>query len=146
MIKKPSILLFSCVLASLFALSTGSQAQDTQRQVTSKAVTAKTAHLDIASNSGSEFSKDVQRALEVGDTRKAMQLCGASCRSDPSGRITSGQKGGTRDYECQNGNCACTSIPDCVTMTEICTPGTQGCNDYGCTCQENTEPEPEGGG
>jgi hypothetical protein len=144
MSKKSSILLL-CVSASLFHLSTGLQAQDAQRQVTSKGVTAKTAHLDIASTSGSEFSKDVQRALEAGNTRKALQLCGASCRNDPSGKITSGQTGGTRDYQCQNGNCACTSIADCVAMTEICAPGTQGCNDYGCTCQENTEPEPEGG-
>ena len=78
----------------------------------------------------------LQQALEAGDARKAMKLCGAACKSSAAGSITTGEKTGTADYQCQNGNCACTSIPDCVAMSKICAPDTTGCNDYGCTCAE----------
>jgi len=87
------------------------------------------------------FSAAVQRALEAGDRRQALQLCGASCGGTDAARrlVARPGPGGTPDYQSQNGNSACTSIPDCVAMADVCAAGTTGCNDYGCTCQEQAE-------
>jgi hypothetical protein len=132
MLSKLSIYMFIIVLlvSLFFVLST--QAQPAPDRAATAASSTRT---QLATTTG-KFSPAVQQALEAGDTRKAVKLCGAACKSSAAGSITTGEKTGTADYQCQNGNCACTSIPDCVAMSEICAPGTTGCNDYGCTCAE----------
>lgn len=81
------------------------------------------------------LSKKLQKALESGDTRAAISECGADCKTS-STTITAAGGGGTRDYTCNSGNCACAGAADCVAMAPICQEGTIGCNDYGCTCKE----------
>jgi hypothetical protein len=135
MFVKLAIHLFiNVLLFSLFLLSPA-QAQVAPSRTTAPATAASSAQPQLAVTSGT-FSPAVQQALEAGDARKAMKLCGAACKSSAAGSITTGEKTGTADYQCQNGNCACTSIPDCVAMSKICAPDTTGCNDYGCTCAE----------
>ena len=122
--------------------STPVAAQQAQRQATQPSSTPQAAQLSLSAQTGGSFPGPVQSALEAGDTRTALKLCGTPCKRKPSSTISAGQTGSTRDYQCQNGNCACTSIPDCVSMTEVCAPGTTGCNDHGCTCAEK-EPDPD---
>ncbi|MCW8925587.1 MAG: hypothetical protein OQJ84_04965 [Xanthomonadales bacterium] len=82
------------------------------------------------------LSKELQKSLEAGDTRQAIELCGSACQRSPSTTLSAGSTGGTRDYTCNGGNCACAGAADCVAMAPICQEDTIGCNDYGCTCKE----------
>ena len=132
----PPIQSIFCTLTCVLIYSSSILAQQPPRQEAKPVLAPQTTQLDRAAASGSTFSQPVQSALEAGDTRTALKLCGGKCKTDTRGTLSSGQPGSTRDYQCQNGNCACTSIPDCVAMTEVCAPGTTGCNDYGCTCAE----------
>ena len=82
------------------------------------------------------LSKELQKSLESGNTRAAIKQCGSACQSDPSSTLATGMTGGTMEYTCNSGNCACAGASDCVAMAPICEDGTMGCNDYGCTCKE----------
>ena len=88
------------------------------------------------------LSKELQKSLESGNTRAAIRHCGSACQHDPSSTLATGTTGGTVEYTCNSGNCACAGASDCVAMAPICQEGTIGCNDYGCTCKEG---EPDGG-
>jgi len=142
MIHKTPKFLSILALAACIGFPLAAHAQDPQRAATAASKPA-TAQLSVAPKGSNPFPRDVQAALEAGNTHQAKQLCGQPCKKGSPKRLSAGQAGETRDYECQNGNCACTSIPDCVAMTEVCAPGTTGCNDYGCTCAEKPAEEPD---
>ena len=135
MSHKLSIQLFIHGLIFSLVFVSPVQSQDSPSRTTEPATTPST-QLKLAAPGSGAFSPQVQQALEAGDTRKALKLCGSGCKSSSAGTISTGEKSETADYQCQNGNCACTTIPDCVAMTKICAEGTTGCNDYGCTCAE----------
>jgi hypothetical protein len=125
------VVFFSTVLlaGSVF----GAQAARTAKTVKSE---TQTKTVRTVSERAPTLSKDIQKSLEAGNIQKAKRQCGKQCQSDPSMTISAGPNGGTMEYTCNGGNCACAGASDCVAMAPICEEGTLGCNDYGCTCKE----------
>jgi hypothetical protein len=92
------------------------------------------------------LSAELQRALETRpETATALlvpavqKVRAAAASPSPRPRLVAPPRGGL-GYICNSGNCACAGADDCVKMIAAdgkCTDGTVGCNDYGCTCQEN---------
>ena len=125
------VLFFSTVLlvGTVFAEQTARTATTVKSETQTKSVRA-------VSQRATTLSKEFQKSLEAGDIQKAKKQCGRQCKSDPSMTLSTGENGGTRDYTCNGGNCACAGASDCVLMAPICEEGTLGCNDYGCTCKE----------
>jgi len=109
-----------------------------QTAATTKTVKVETSKQTIQAVSvrAPTLSKELQKSLEAGNTRKATKQCGSECQGSPQSTLSTGATGGTRDYTCNGGNCACAGAADCVLMAPICQEGTIGCNDYGCTCKE----------
>ena len=111
-------------------------AEQTVRTATTVKPEAQKKSVRAVSQRAPTLSKEIQKSLEAGNIQKAKSQCGSECQSDRSMTISTGANGGTLEYTCNSGNCACAGASDCVAMTPICEEGTMGCNDYGCSCKE----------
>lgn len=92
------------------------------------------------------LSAEMQRALETRPETAAallvpaVQKVRASAATPVARDRLLAPPGGGLGYICNSGNCACAGADDCVKMIAAdskCADGTVGCNDFGCTCQEN---------
>jgi hypothetical protein len=129
------VLLAVCVISAALMAGSAIAQQPTATTKTVKAETPKQT-IKTVSVRAPTLSKELQKSLEAGNTRKATKQCGSECQGNPSSTLSTGTTGGARDHTCNGGNCACAGASDCVLMAPICQEGTIGCNDYGCTCKE----------
>lgn len=129
-------LLFAAVIIGVTLVAGPAMAQQTSAKVKAVKTEKPKRSIKTVSARAPALSKELQKSLEAGNTRQAIELCGSACQRSPSMTLSAGSTGETRDYTCNGGNCACAGAADCVAMAPICQEGTIGCNDYGCTCKE----------
>lgn len=129
-------LLFAAVIIGVTLVADPAMAQQTSAKVKAVKTEKPKQSIKTVSARAPTLSKELQKSLEAGNTRQAIELCGSACQRSPSMTLSAGSTGETRDYTCNGGNCACAGAADCVAMAPICQEGTIGCNDYGCTCKE----------
>lgn len=132
----PRHLLFAVFIIGVTLVASPVIAQQTAAKVKAVKTEKPERSIKAVSARAPALSKELQKSLEAGNTRQAIELCGSACQRSPSMTLSAGSTGETRDYTCNGGNCACAGAADCVAMVPICQEDTVGCNDYGCTCKE----------
>lgn len=119
------------LIVTLLCIPVELSAQDQTRAAKTATISAGS----LTAVTDTRLPRAFQSAMESGDLRAAKRACGSPCKA-PATQLAAPGGGGTRDYTCNSGNCACAGAADCVAMAPICQEDTIGCNDYGCTCKQ----------